>query len=148
MFSKAENAAGKVAFWTALGRYMQPIPGADEMPKKWLNYETGVGGIYLRILLSGSTAYAGIEIADAESERGTQQVEILLQTLPILRRFTGEEWNWISVPNRPVKSLFWGVCLEGKNPAVQSQWPDLISFFKEKLVAMDGYWDEVQVAFE
>lgn len=148
MFSKAENAAGKIAFWTSLGRYLLPVLGADGTPKKWMNYETGVPGIYLRILLSGNTAYAGIEIADAENERGAQQVEILLQTLPILRRFAGEEWNWISPPDRPAKSLFWGISLQGKNPAVQSHWPDLISFFKENLLVLDGYWNEAGAAFE
>jgi len=148
MFSKEETAAGIHAFWTAFGRYMQPVPGADGLPRKWMNYETGVPGIYLRILLQKKVAYAGIEIADAESEAGARLVDTLIQTLPLLRRATGEDWDWITVEARPPQSLFWGTVLRGKNPLLQNHWPDLIAFFKKALVAMDAYWADAGMAFE
>lgn len=148
MFSKEETAAGKQAFWTAFGRYMQPVLGADGEAKKWMNYETGVGGIYLRIFLVGKDAFAGIEIADTESETGARLVAVLIETLPLLARHTGPGWDWIQVANRPPNSLFWGTALKGKNPVVQSHWPEIISFFKQNLLAMDAFWTEAGAAFE
>ncbi len=148
MFSKEETAAGISAFWTAFGRYMQPVPGADGAPRKWLNYETGVPGLYLRVFLQKRIAYAGIEIADTDSESGARLVDTLVETLPLLRRATGSEWDWISVASRPRQSLFWGTALQGKNPVLQSHWPEIIAFFKEALVAMDHYWTNAGPAFE
>lgn len=148
MFSKEEAAAGKQAFWTAFGRYMRPVLGADGEPKKWMNYETGIPGLYLRIFLHNKAAFAGIEITDAESEQGARLVSVLIDTLPMLKRHTGQDWDWIPVENRPPNSLFWGTALHGKSPIVQSNWPELISFFKQNLLAMDAYWNEAGMAFE
>ncbi len=148
MFSKEEAATGKQAFWTALGRYMQPVPGADGEPKKWMNYETGIAGLHLRIFLQNKAAFAGIEIADAKSEPGARLLAALMDTLPLLQRHTEQEWDWISVENRPPNSLFRGTALYGKSPIVPTNWPELIAFFKKNLLAMDAYWADAGVAFE
>lgn len=148
MFSKEEATAGKQAFWTAFGRYMQPVLGADGEPRKWMNYETGVPGLYLRVFFQGKAAYAGIEISNIESAQGARLADILLKTLPLLEQHTGPGWDWIAVENRPPNSLFWGTALRGKNPVVQTYWPEIISFLKQNLLAMDAYWTAAGMAFE
>jgi hypothetical protein len=148
MFSKTENSAGKQAFWTAFGRYMQPVTGADGLPRKWLNYETQVPGMYIRVLLIGNEAYAGFEISDASGGLGAQQATLLTRTIAQLHSHSGTNWDWISVPDRPADSVFLGVQRSGKSPVVQANWPELISFFKGALLAMDAYWTETGFAFE
>ncbi len=148
MFSKTENSAGKQAFWTAFGRYMQPVTGADGLPRKWLNYETGVPGMYIRVLLIGNEAYAGFEISDASGGLGAQHATLLTQTADQIPFASGTSWDWMSVPDRPADSVFLGLRLSGTSPVVQANWPVLISFFKTALLAMDAYWTETGFAFE
>ncbi|RYD51354.1 MAG: DUF4268 domain-containing protein [Sphingobacteriales bacterium] len=148
MFSKTETSAGKQAFWTAFGRYMQPVTGADGLPRKWLNYETGVHGLYIRVLLIGSNAYAGFEISDASGGLGAHQATLLTRTATQLNTHTETDWDWIPVPDRPADSVFLGIQVSGTSPMVQSNWPELISFFKRALLAMDAYWTETGFAFE
>jgi hypothetical protein len=38
--------------------------------------------------------------------------------------------------------------MEGKSIFKQEDWPDLISFFKPRLMALDEFWCDAQYGFE
>lgn len=61
-----------------------------------------------------------------------------------------EEWDWEkSASDEYGKSMSRiGISLEGVSVFNQQHWPDLISFFKPRIIALDEFWDNVKPVFE
>ncbi|MOA48228.1 hypothetical protein D3C78_1709450 [compost metagenome] len=68
----------------------------------------------------------------------------------ILTAILGEEWTWdLEVEDEQGKSVSMiYMTMEGKSIFKQEDWPDLISFFKPRLIALDEFWCDAQYGFE
>ncbi len=148
MWTKDEAVKLKQSFWTAFGQYMQPVPGAYGEPRKWLNYATGISGLYFRAFAGGNGAVVGIEIANAGREPGQRLTARLKAAQGTLRQSAGEDWHWLEAEDRAPESLFYGTELKNVSVFKQEDWPTLISFFKPRLLALDAFWQEAEWRFE
>lgn len=150
MYSKQEAAQLKAAFWTAFGQYMTPVLSAEGEKVSWANYKTGEKNIHFRLHADNKTASVAIELTHADA--GIQQLyfEQFVQLKTILEGFTGEAWMW-----RLHAADDWGKTvsrihteLHGASVFKREDWPRLISFFKPRMVALDGFWSNVKYGFE
>jgi hypothetical protein len=62
----------------------------------------------------------------------------------------GEDWDWqlhtIDDNGKTISRIFRqinGVSIYNKN-----DWPALISFFKPRIIALDGFWNDAKYAFD
>ncbi|WP_315816119.1 DUF4268 domain-containing protein [Paraflavitalea speifideaquila] len=67
MYTREDISRQKQAFWTAFGRYMQPVLSAEGMPVSWLNYKTGVGGIHFKMDVERDHAVIMILLSHSDS---------------------------------------------------------------------------------
>ena len=150
MYSKQEKAQLSEAFWTAFGRYLSPLPGAGGDKVNWINYRTGVRHITFRMEVNDHNATISIQLSHphpAERQEAWQQLRILK---PLLVQATGEVW--ISEDERAddygqMHSRIF-TTITGVNIYESQKWPELISFFKPRIIALDAFWEEVKYAFE
>lgn len=150
MYSKQEAAQLKQEFWTAFGQYMSPVLSAEGEKVNWVNYKTGEKDIRFRMTVDNRHAEIGIEIS--HKDHGIQQLyfEQFRELKKFLDAATAEEWQWTLHQSdewgRTVSRI--GTDLEGVSVFKKEDWPRLISFFKQRMVALDAFWSNVKYSFE
>jgi hypothetical protein len=144
MFTRGEASRIRQEFWTVFGKYMSPIPSADGLKVNWINYRTGIKDLYFR--MDTSENGAAISISIEHTDPGIRELffEQFVELKMVLNESLNEEWTWQNETqsSRIYKEL----------PEVQvtnrDQWPELISFFKPRIIALDAFWENARWSFE
>ncbi len=150
MYTRAEASSIKQEFWTAFGKYMSPIPSAEEMKINWVNYHTRVKNIHFRMDADNTSATISILIQHPDLEIQELYFQQFVELKELLHASLQEEWQWqLQIPNESGKVMtrifkkISGVSVYNKD-----QWPDLISFFKQRIIALDSFWENARYSFE
>jgi hypothetical protein len=150
MFSKQEAAALRQEFWTTFGRYLAPIPSAGGGRANWVNYKTGVRDIQFRMDADNKRAIISIELT--HKDPGVQELVFAqfeeLKTL--LHNTLGETWTWEpQVRNEHGQRISRVFCeLENVSVFRREDWPAMIAFFKQRIIALDEFWSMARDIFE
>ncbi|TDQ06320.1 DUF4268 domain-containing protein [Pedobacter metabolipauper] len=150
MYSKDQASSIKQSFWTAFGQYMALQPSAEGQRINWVNYKTGIKHLNFKMDAGQKSAAIAIEIVHPDPSIQELIFEQFKEFKNILNGYFEEEWEWeLHVSNeygktvtRIVKHLY------GVNIFKQEDWPDLITFFKVRMVALDQFWDDAQYSFD
>jgi len=150
MYSKQEASQLRQEFWTAFGQYMSPIFSADGEKINWINYKTGDKNIVFRMDADNKKASIAIELTHKDQEIQQLYFEQLLQFKSLFADAVQEEWNWQLHSRDEFGRLVSRISAERNNLSIyqKKDWPDLISFFKPRIIALDTFWSSVKYAFE
>ena len=149
MFTREEASRIRQEFWTAFGKYMSPVPSAEGEKISWINYHTHVKDMYFRMDagLTSATIYISFEHANAAiRELYFEQFE---QSKKLFHYAMGEEWNWqlqVPVETKTVSRI--SKTLPNVSVMNKDHWPDLISFFKPRIIALDAFWETARYGFD
>jgi len=150
MYSKQEAAQLRQEFWTAFGQYMSPVLSAEGEKVNWVNYKTGEKNIAFRMRADNKTGSIAIELTHKDKDIQQLYFEQLLELKKFLQAATGEDWRWqlhtTDEYGRPVSRIY--AEIEGVSIFRKEDWPRLISFFKQRVVALDEFWSNVKYSFE
>jgi hypothetical protein len=149
MFSREEASRIRHEFWTTLGRYMSPVPSAEGVKINWVNYHTRIKDVYFR--MDAGPKSAAISISLEHRDPGIQELffEQFLQFKPMLHEVLGEEWEWqlhVNVDGKVISRIYKEIT--GFSVFNKEQWPELISFFKPRMIALDIFWEDAKYSFE
>ena len=150
MYSKEEASRIKHEFWTVFGKYMSPILSAEGLKINWVNYHTRLKDVYFRMDASKKSAMISISLEHSDHDLQQLFFEQLLEMKDMLHATLGEEWVWqLHVPVDDGKVIS-RIYKEITDVSVFSKddWPDLISFFKPRIIALDGFWENAKYGFE
>jgi hypothetical protein len=150
MYSRAETSKIRTDFWITFGQYMKPVPNAQGRRINWPNYRTGVKDIYFRMRAEREFASIGIELGHADEEMQELFFDQFAQLKKLLVASVGEEWDWkLHAKNEHGQTISKiEKVLPGVNVMEQPDWPKIISFLKPRIIALDGFWDNVKPGFE
>lgn len=150
MYSKDEASQLKQSFWTTFGQYISPQLSAEGLKVNWVNYKTGVKHLYFRMNVDKRSAFIAIEIT--HPDMGIQELffEQFKELKNVLHSVLNEDWDWqlrttddnSKIVSRIMKQID-GVSIFNKN-----DWPELISFFKPRIIALDEFWSDAKYAFD
>ena len=150
LFTKDEASQLRQAFWTAFGQYLSPIPSAEGLKTNWINYKTGVKHLYFKMQADKSIASIGIEIAHPDA--GIQELffEQFRELKTMMQSYLDENWEWQlhttdengKIISRIFKSIS-PVSIYDRN-----DWPQLISFLKPRIIALDKFWSDASDSFD
>ncbi|WP_421944569.1 DUF4268 domain-containing protein [Pedobacter sp.] len=150
MYSKEEAVRLRQQFWISFGQYMKPVPSASGSTVHWTNYKTGVKNIYFKMDTDNKKAIIAIQLTHSDS--GIRHL-IFNQFEEFKLMFTDtmqEEWDWTQdytdEYGKTISQI--SLTLYGVSIFNKSQWADLISFFKPRIIALDEFWDNVKPVFE
>ncbi|MCJ0741089.1 DUF4268 domain-containing protein [Pedobacter montanisoli] len=150
MYSKEEAARLRQQFWITFGKYMKPIAGAEGMPVNWVNYKTGIKHIFFRTDADQKKVSISIEITHPDAGVRALFYEQLLMFKNMLHDTLGEEWEWlpdtVNTQYIPIAKIF--AERAGLSIYNQQQWPEMISFLKPRIIALDEFWINVKPVFE
>ncbi len=146
MYSKQEVSKLKENFWTAFGKYMKPVRSAEGATISWLNYKTGIPGVFFKMDADSRHASIAIVITQSDPRFYAQ----FLDNKAFLETTLGENWNWQAhTEDEYGKSMSTiSTRLEGVNVLSSEDWPGIISFFKPRIIALDEFWSMAKYGFE
>ena len=150
MYSKQEASRLRQQFWTAFGQYISPVLSANGEQINWLNYKTGEKYIYFRMEADNKKASIGIELTHKDTGLQALYFEQFQQLRSLLHDTLQEEWIWQPHTHdehgKPVSRIY--TEKEKVNIFKQEDWPEIISFFKPRIIALDAFWSNAKYVFE
>ncbi len=150
MYSVEEASAARQKFWTTFGKYMQPVPNADAKKINWVNYKTGIKGIFFKMNANSNFASIAIEFSSKNSVLQHQYFQIFTTFTKQFSEIVGIDWVYNEFGFDENVNSISTVSLQLKKVNVfkESDWPTIITFFKTNLIALDTFWVEYKFAFE
>ena len=149
MYSRQEAAQLKHEFWSRFGQYMAPVLSADGEKINWINYKTGEKDIYFKMEADNREAFIAIEVTHKDPEIQQLYFEQFAELRAVLESITGEAWDWqlhLSTDHGKKVSRIYSE-LTGVSIFNKEDWPQLISFFKPRIQALDEFWTSVKYRF-
>lgn len=150
MYSKAEASQIKQEFWTAFGRYMAVHLSSEGLKVNWINYKTGFKFLQFKMMADTRKASIAIEINHSDPDLRELLYESLLELKILFQSYLNEEWEWEQYASdpygRPVSRAYTGI--SPVNVLRQEDWPQIISFLKPRIMALDAFWNDVKDRFE
>ncbi len=150
MYTKQQASELREAFWTAFGQYMSPVLSADGGKINWINYKTGVKDVFFKMNATNKFADIAIELAHADVEMQQLFFEHFLRVKKILHEQLNEEWMWqlhiLNEYGKTISRIY--TTLNGVSIFNKEDWPQLISFFKQRMIALDQFWSTARYGFE
>ena len=150
MYTKEEASLVRQKFWTAFGKYMQPVPAATSEKVNWVNYKTGIKGINFKLDADNNRAYVAIEFFLKDIELQQKHFDCFVKLKKQFTKIVGKGWeiseSYITDNGNEVCIAI--IELQGIKIFRESDWPAIISFLKKNIIALDLFWNEWKPAFE
>ena len=149
MFSKQEATQLRKEFWTSLGQYLSRIPSSEGEKINWINYKTDVKGLQIKMDADREKAFIGIVVTQPDTQKHSKIFNQLLEVKTILQSELQEEWIWqpqVYEEDKLISKIYKEKT--GMNVLKKEDWPELISFLKPRMIALDRFWNTVKYGFE
>lgn len=150
MFKRQEASRLREEFWTTFGRYMRPVLSAEGVKINWTNYKTSLKDVYFRMDVNQKSARISIALEHPEASIRELYFQQFLELKTLLHATMEEEWEWeemVSTADNKIISRIYKE-LPGVSVFNKEQWPELISFFKPRIIALDRFWADACYSFE
>lgn len=150
MFTREQASRIRQEFWTTFGRYMSPVPSAEGMKVNWVNYHTRLKDVYFRMDAGQRSAAISISMEHTDLDIQELYFRQFVEFKSLLHAVLEEEWDWqLKAPladGKVVSRIYKE--LPGVSVMNKDQWPELISFFKPRIIALDSFWADAKYSFE
>jgi hypothetical protein len=150
MFTREQASLIKQEFWTTLGKYMRPVLSVEGKKINWINYHTGVKNIHFRMDADQYSAIVYISIQHADPEIQELYFEQFLELKDLFHNEMQDAWEWqlhVAGDNGKVITRIYKE-LTGVSIFNRDDWPELISFFKQRIICLDRFWENARNSFE
>lgn len=149
MYSKQDASQLRQEFWTAFGKYMQPILSAEGEKINWVNYKTGIKHIYFKMNAAKGASIA-IEITHPDADEQLFYFTKFEALRTLFHSTVQEEWTWTPQAKDENGKIISRIYTELPDVHIfnKADWPALISFFKQRIIALDEFWSNVKPGFE
>lgn len=150
MFTKEEKYQLRKGFWTAFGQYLNPVLSADGLKINWINYKTGIKHVFFRMEADKNFARIAIELSHPDEGIRELFFEQFLEFKVLFHNTLGEEWTW-ELEHRDDYGKSSGLIYKDLYTASlfkKEDWPELISFLKPRIIALDEFWTDVKDTFD
>ncbi|MCW3102324.1 MAG: hypothetical protein JWO09_764 [Bacteroidetes bacterium] len=150
MYSRSEASQLKHEFWIAFGRYLSLHHSSEGMKVNWVNYHTGHKYMYFRMEAGKDRASVGIELRQPDELMRELYFDRFSSFRTIIHTALNEEWRWEKDATDEHGKSISRIYTETRNVNVydKSTWPEIISFLKPRIIALDEVWNDIKDAFE
>ena len=150
MYTKEQASAVRQKFWTRFGQYMSPVPSAGSEKPNWVNYKTGIKGISFKMNADNNQAYIAIEISHNDKDIQQKYFQIFSNFKKQFIAVAGKNWDFREHFTKEDGAAIARISTELNQINIfrETDWPAIISFLKENIMALDIFWDQYKPAFE
>lgn len=128
---------------------MSPVHSSEGLPVNWINYHTRVKDVFFRMEATNKEATVFISLEHNDPDIRELYFEQFLEFRSLLHATMQEEWVWQQehITDGRVTSRI-STSLEGVSIFRRDDWPELISFFKPRIIALDEFWENARYSFD
>jgi hypothetical protein len=150
MFTRDEASHLRQEFWTVFGQYMMPVLSAEGMKVNWINYRTTIKDVYFRMDVNQKAATVSIALEHNDAAIRELYFQQFEEYKTLLHQTLEEEWQWQMHANVTEGKMISRIYKEITGVSVfnKEHWPELISFFKPRIIALDRFWENAKYGFE
>ena len=150
MFKRQEASHLREEFWTTFGRYMSPVPSAEGEKINWINYRTTLKEVHFRMDVNQKSAIISITIEHHDADIRELYFQQFEELKTLLHATLEEEWEWQSHARVGEDRIISSIYKERAGVSVfnKEQWPELISFYKPRIIALDRFWEDARYSFD
>ncbi len=120
------------------------------MKINWINYKTGIKYLHFKMQADGRNAFIAIEMTHPDAEIQALLFGQFESFRNVLKDYLKEDWHWqlhtVDEHGKTISRIYKD--LSDVSVFKQEDWPALISFFKPRIIALDGFWNDAQYSFE
>ncbi|WP_372775891.1 DUF4268 domain-containing protein [Mangrovibacterium sp.] len=139
MYTREEAKQLRKNFWMMFGKRCEIIPQLLHRKKKWILYDTKIGGLDLKFDIDRFEAWVMIEVNAKSEDRRLQIFELLEKYKVILEEGfeNGLQWEicYTREHGEEVCRIF--VLQEGFDLHRQNQWADIYNFFIDNMLVLE-----------
>lgn len=150
MYTREQASQLRQAFWTAFGQYMAPVLSSEGLRTNWVNYKTGLKHVFFRMQADKKHASISIELNHPDVEIQEMFFEQFTALKQLLHDTLEEEWEWDlhteDENGKTISRIYKEI--SGVSIFNQDNWPELISFFKPRIIALDEFWSNAMYSFD
>lgn len=150
MYSREQAKKLKEEFWTNFGRYMSLVPSADSKKVNWVNYKTNIKHLFFRMDASSSTSTILIELTHPNVEIRSLMYAQFVALKKVLDEYLQESWQWEEYHQdehfKETSRIY--MLLENASILNKEDWPQIISFLKPRIIALDAFWSTARYSFD
>lgn len=150
MLNRTDSSRLREEFWTTFGKYMNPVPSVEGARINWVNYRTGFKEVRFRMDADNRSAIIAISLEHTDEGVRELYFQQFQELKTILLTTMQEEWQWqptVFVSEQKVYSRIYAE-LQGFSVFNKEHWPELISFFKQRIILLDQFWENAKYSFE
>lgn len=150
MYTRQQASLLKQEFWTIFGKYISPVLSAEGEKINWINYKTGIRHIAFKMQAGSNAADISIELTHTDPELRDEFFKKFILLKDELHQILSEEWNWEPDKTDEFGKQFSRIGFKLSTVSIfnKEHWPQLISFFKPRIIALDAFWAEYKFVFE
>ena len=150
MYTQQEASILRQRFWNSFGKYISPIPSSTGEKTNWINYRTGIKFINFKMDATEEGASIAIEMSHKDLAMQELYFNHFKTFKKPLEEILGEKWAWqlnaVDENGNAIARIYAG--LADVNIHNENDWPKLIPFFKNRIMALDKFWNEYRDIFE
>lgn len=150
MYTRDETKQIKEKFWTKFGQFMALSANSEGDRVNWVNYKTGIKHLYFRMDAGHKSASILIQMDHPDIGIRALMMEQFEQYRLLLTGMLGEEWSWSEndVDSYGKKWSSISATLTGVSIFREEDWPDLMTFFKSRMLILDEFWNDAKHGFD
>lgn len=129
---------------------MAPILSTEGLKINWVNYHTGLKDVYFRMDASQKNAAIYISMEHGDVEIQELYFNRFMEFRNLLHDMLQEEWIWqlhVETGDNKVISRIYRE-LSGVSVFNKDHWPELIPFFKHRIITLDSFWENAKYSFD
>lgn len=116
----------------------------------WINYKTGIKHLYFKMDADGKKVRIAIEISHPDASIQELLFEQFKEFNTILTSYLKEDWNWELHTSNEYGKVVTRISIVAYGFSIfnKGDWPEIISFLKPRLLALDSFWNDARDGFD
>ncbi len=146
MYNREEAKQLRKQFWAQFGKRCEIIPELLHRKKKWMLYNTKIGGLDLKFEIDRFDAWVMIEVNAKNEDRRLRIFELLEQYKLILEDGFPDGLEWELCFTRESGEEVARVYVMNREYDIhrQNQWPDIYNFFIDNMLRLEQNFLEIR----
>ena len=149
MYDKQTVRNTKKLFYTSFGKFMGREKSNSGEKVKWINYQTGIKSIFVRLDANQTTAKICIDIQHKDVDIRELHYEQFIQLKRVFTSISDVNWIWeeqyISDNNTTFSRIYSEHC--NFNIYDKTKWKCAFDFYKKSLLHFDEFWCDYKELF-
>jgi hypothetical protein len=149
MYDKDTVKKTKTEFYTSFGKFMGKHHSSQGNKVKWVNYNTGIKHIYLRLEADKKSARICIDLQHKDDDIRELFYEQFKALKTVFHETMKTEWVWVE---KHINETGFDQCriyieINEFNIFEKSTWKKAFKFYKNYLLKFDSFWVEFKDLF-